>query len=155
MQEEQRAIIESDKLLKELDQEFDFTRTIVHVDMDAFYAAVEMRDDPKLKNVPMAVGGNSMLSTSNYLARKFGVRAAMPGFIAKKLCPNLVIVPSHFDKYRAVSSEIRAIFKEYDPNFSPMSLDEAYLDLTEYLISRKNYLFSKNARKINVKRRLK
>uniref|UniRef100_A0A7M5X7L2 DNA polymerase kappa n=2 Tax=Clytia hemisphaerica TaxID=252671 RepID=A0A7M5X7L2_9CNID len=133
--DKKKAIVESDKLLKELEDEFDFTRTICHVDMDAFYAAVEMRDDPKLKDVPMAVGGNDMLSTSNYLARKFGVRAAMPGFIAKKLCPNLVIVSSHFDKYRAVSAEIREIFKEYDPNFSPMSLDEAYLDLTEYLVT--------------------
>lgn len=128
-----RATIASNKVVASLQESYDLSRTLVHIDMDAFYAAVEMRDDPKLKNVPMAVGGNDMLSTSNYLARKFGVRAAMPGFIAKKLCPELVIVPLHFDKYRSVSSQIREIFKEYDPNFSPMSLDEAYLDLTEYL----------------------
>ena len=134
--DKQRALLESNKVLNELEKEYDFSRTLVHVDMDAFYAAVEIRDNPKLKDVPMAVGGNSMLSTSNYLARKFGVRAAMPGFIGKKLCPELVIVPLHFDKYREVSKEIREIFREYDPNFSPMSLDEAYLDLTEYLASK-------------------
>ena len=131
--DKQGALIEADKIVDELQKEFDFTRTLVHVDMDAFYAAVEMRDNPKLKDIPMAVGGNSMLCTSNYLARKFGVRAAMPGFIAKKLCPELVIVPTNFDKYKKVSAEIRDIFREYDPNFSPMSLDEAYLDLTDYL----------------------
>uniref|UniRef100_A0A673GUA6 DNA polymerase kappa n=1 Tax=Sinocyclocheilus rhinocerous TaxID=307959 RepID=A0A673GUA6_9TELE len=106
-------------------------RVIVHVDMDAFYAAVEMRDCPELKDKPMAVGSMSMLSTSNYHASRFGVRAAMPGFIAKNLCPNLVIVPTNFDKYRAVSAQVREIFSEYDPHFMPMSLDEAYLDITE------------------------
>ena len=131
--DKKKALVETNKCLEDLQQEFDFTRTLVHVDMDAFYAAVEMRENPKLKDLPMAVGGNAMLSTSNYLARKYGVRAAMPGFIARKLCPDLVIVPLHFDKYKAVSAEIRDIFREYDPNFSPMSLDEAYLDLTEYL----------------------
>lgn len=114
-------------------QERDLSRTIVHVDMDMFYAAVEMRDNPALRGVPMAVGGMGMLSTSNYAARKFGVRAAMPGFIAKKLCPNLVIVPGNMEKYAAVSEVVRGVFKEYDPNFAPMSLDEAYLDLTDLL----------------------
>ena len=133
--DKQRALLEANKIVEELQNEFDFRRTLVHIDMDAFYAAVEMRDNPKLKRVPMAVGGNSMLCTSNYLARKFGVRAAMPGFIAKKLCPELVIVPTNFEKYRKVSAEIRDIFREYDPNFSPMSLDEAYLDLTDYLVT--------------------
>jgi len=111
----------------------DLTRTIVHVDMDMFYAAVEMRDEPTLKDKPMAVGGMGMLSTSNYLARRFGVRAAMPGFIAKKLCPELVIIPVNMEKYAAVSEIVRDVFRQYDPNFSPMSLDEAYLDVTEYL----------------------
>ena len=128
-----KALLEADRVLNKLREQNDLSRTIVHIDMDAFYAAVEMRDDPKLKDVPMAVGGNSMLSTSNYLARKYGVRAAMPGFIAKKLCPKLVIVPTHFDKYRKVSNEIREVFSEYDSNFLPLSLDEAYLDLTEYI----------------------
>ena len=101
--------------------------------MDMFYAAVEMRDNPALRGVPMAVGGMGMLSTSNYAARKFGVRAAMPGFIAKKLCPDLVIVPGNMEKYAAVSEVVRGVFREYDPNFAPMSLDEAYLDITELL----------------------
>lgn len=81
----------------------------------------------------MAVGGESMLSTSNYLARKFGVRAGMPGFIARKLCPQLVIVPTNFEKYGAISKEIHEVFKRYDPNFSSVSLDEAYLDITDHL----------------------
>merc|ERR1719187_1859508 len=111
----------------------DLSRTIVHVDMDMFYAAVEMRDAPYLKELPMAVGGMGMLSTSNYRARRFGVRAAMPGFIAKKLCPDLVIIPTNMAKYAAVSDIVREVFKQYDPNFAPMSLDEAYLDITDYL----------------------
>ncbi len=111
----------------------DLSHTIVHVDMDAFYAAVETRDDPSLGRVPMAVGSMGMLSTSNYLARRFGVRAGMPGFIGKKLCPHLKLVPLNFNKYRAVSNIVRGIFAEYDPGFVPMSLDEAYLDLTHYL----------------------
>ncbi|KAK7009630.1 DNA polymerase kappa [Biomphalaria glabrata] len=128
---------EADELIEKLKACQDLSHTIVHVDMDAFYAAVEMRDDPRLKDKPMAVGGMSMLSTSNYIARKYGVRAAMPGFIALKLCPNLVLVEPNFTKYTAVSQEIREIFAQYDPNFSPMSLDEAYLDLTEHLIYRR------------------
>lgn len=84
----------------------------------------------------MAVGGESMLSTSNYLARKFGVRAGMPGFIARKLCPQLVIVPTNFEKYGKISKEIHEIFRFYDPNFSSVSLDEAYLDITEYLANK-------------------
>ena len=81
----------------------------------------------------MAVGCSSMLSTSNYVARQFGVRAAMPGFIATKLCPQLVIVPPNFHKYKAVSKKVGEVFALYDPNFVMMSLDEAYLDLTPYL----------------------
>ncbi|KAM9331172.1 DNA polymerase kappa [Gastrophryne carolinensis] len=131
-----KAQIQVDRLALELERRRDLSRVIVHVDMDAFYAAVEMRDNPELKEKPMAVGSMSMLSTSNYLARKFGVRAAMPGFIAKKLCPHLTIVPTNFDKYRAVSKEIREIFSEYDPNFLPLSLDEAYLDITDHLQER-------------------
>ena len=102
--------------------ERDTSRHCVHIDMDAFFAAVEMRDDPLLRSVPMAVGGSSMLvsvrvlflslrdsqSTSNYAARQFGVRAAMPGFIALKLCPNLVIVPGNYGKY-SKESDVSAI----------------------------------------------
>ncbi|XP_040277358.1 DNA polymerase kappa isoform X1 [Bufo bufo] len=131
-----KAQVQVDKLALELERRRDLSRVIVHVDMDAFYAAVEMRDNPELKDQPMAVGSMSMLSTSNYLARRFGVRAAMPGFIAKRLCPNLHIVPLNFDKYRAVSKEVREIFSEYDPNFLPLSLDEAYLDITDHLEER-------------------
>lgn len=119
--------------VQELEQGRDLSRTIVHIDMDAFYAAVEMRDDLSLKSKPMAVGGSAMLCTSNYLARRYGVRAGMPGFIAKKLCPNLTIVPTNFDKYTKISHEIREVLAEYDRNFLPMSLDEAYLDITEYM----------------------
>ncbi|VDN44526.1 unnamed protein product [Gongylonema pulchrum] len=104
--------------------------------MDAFFAAVEMRDDPSLRDIPMAVGSDSMLSTSNYVARRYGVRAAMPGFIAKKLCPALKIVIPSFGKYRKASLEVRKIFREYDPYFSMGSLDEAYMDLTDCLQKR-------------------
>ncbi|PWA19583.1 hypothetical protein CCH79_00006777, partial [Gambusia affinis] len=135
----QKAQAQVEKMASDLEESRDLSRVIVHVDMDAFYAAVEMRDCPELKDKPMAVGSMSMLSTSNYHARKYGVRAAMPGFIAKKLCPNLVIVPHNFDKYRAVSEEIREIFAEYDPNFQPMSLDEAYLDFTDHLEQRQSW----------------
>ncbi|XP_041464447.1 DNA polymerase kappa-like [Lytechinus variegatus] len=135
--EKQAALTQVDEMVRDLELSRDLNRTIVHLDMDMFFAAVEMRDNPELKEKPMAVGGMHMLSTSNYKARRFGVRAAMPGFIAKKLCPELVLVPSHFDKYQAVSTQVREILAEYDPNFCPMSLDEAYFDLTEYLERRR------------------
>uniref|UniRef100_A0A3Q1HH60 DNA polymerase kappa n=1 Tax=Anabas testudineus TaxID=64144 RepID=A0A3Q1HH60_ANATE len=138
-QQLKKAQAQVERVALELERSRDLTRVIVHVDMDAFYAAVEMRDCPELKDKPMAVGSMSMLSTSNYHARKFGVRAAMPGFIAKKLCPNLVIVPPNFDKYRAVSDEIREIFADYDPHFQPVSLDEAYLDFTDHLEKRQSW----------------
>ncbi|XP_043563330.1 DNA polymerase kappa [Chiloscyllium plagiosum] len=128
-----------EQLAIELEKSRDLSRTIVHIDMDAFYAAVEMKDAPELKDKPMAVGSMSMLSTSNYHARKYGVRAAMPGFIAKKLCPNLIIIPTNFAKYRATSKEVQEILMDYDPNFIPMSLDEAYLDITEHLQQRQNW----------------
>jgi len=121
-----------DSELQILEDQRDLTRVVVHVDMDAFYAAVEARDNPALANVPMAVGSLSMLSTSNYAARKFGVRSAMPGYIARRLCPELVIVPVNFTKYRAVGEEIREIFAEYDPHFRSVSCDEACMDCTDY-----------------------
>jgi DNA polymerase kappa len=97
--------------LKELNQqvkkmeieERDLSRTWIHIDMDMFYAAVEIRDRPELANVPLAIGSDSMISTANYEARKFGVRSAMPGFIARKLCPSLVFIPCNFEKYKEVS----------------------------------------------------
>ena len=114
----------------------DLTRLWIHIDMDMFYAAVEIRDRPELANKPVAVGGESMISTANYVARKFGVRSAMPGFIAKKLCPHLVFVNCNFEKYRDVSKIFRGILSEYDPEFESMGLDEANLDVTDYCISR-------------------
>ncbi|XP_027738823.1 DNA polymerase kappa isoform X2 [Empidonax traillii] len=134
-----KAQLQVDKLVAELEQSCNLSSTIVHIDMDAFYAAVEMRDNPELKEKPIAVGSMSMLSTSNYHARRFGVRAAMPGFIAKKLCPHLTIVPLNFEKYGKVSKEVREILAEYDPNFMPMGLDEAYLNITEHLEKRLNW----------------
>ncbi|XP_030326728.1 DNA polymerase kappa isoform X2 [Strigops habroptila] len=134
-----KAQLQVDKLVVELEQSRNLSRIIVHIDMDAFYAAVEMRDNPELREKPIAVGSMSMLSTSNYHARRFGVRAAMPGFIAKKLCPHLTIVPLNFEKYGKVSKEVREILAEYDPNFMPMGLDEAYLNITEHLEERLNW----------------
>ncbi|XP_056369328.1 DNA polymerase kappa isoform X1 [Oenanthe melanoleuca] len=134
-----KAQLQVDKLVMELEQNRNLSNTIVHIDMDAFYAAVEMRDNPELKEKPIAVGSMSMLSTSNYHARRFGVRAAMPGFIAKRLCPHLTIVPLNFEKYGKVSKEVREILVEYDPNFMPMGLDEAYLNITEHLEERLNW----------------
>ncbi|NXT47770.1 POLK polymerase, partial [Pluvianellus socialis] len=134
-----KAQLQVDKLVTELEQSRNLSSTIVHIDMDAFYAAVEMRDNPELKEKPIAVGSMSMLSTSNYHARRFGVRAAMPGFIAKKLCPHLTIVPLNFEKYGKVSKEVREILTEYDPNFMPVGLDEAYLNITEHLEERLNW----------------
>ncbi|MFC3031137.1 DNA polymerase IV [Pseudoalteromonas fenneropenaei] len=109
-------------------------RKFIHIDMDCFYAAVEMRDNPALANVPMAIGGRSqrgVLSTANYIARQYGVRSAMSNFQAKKLCPELVIVPGRMQVYQQVSQQIRAIFARYTPLVEPLSLDEAYLDVTD------------------------
>lgn len=114
----------------ELEKKRSFERICCVLDMDMFFAAVEIRDQPHLKELPVAVGGMSMISTANYVARKYGVRAAMPGFIAKKLCPQLVFVHSNFDKYQYISGQIIDIIKEYDPHYSSHSLDEVYFDLT-------------------------
>ncbi|NP_001382830.1 DNA polymerase kappa isoform 8 [Homo sapiens] len=138
-QQLRKAQLQVDRFAMELEQSRNLSNTIVHIDMDAFYAAVEMRDNPELKDKPIAVGSMSMLSTSNYHARRFGVRAAMPGFIAKRLCPQLIIVPPNFDKYRAVSKEVKEILADYDPNFMAMSLDEAYLNITKHLEERQNW----------------
>eukprot|EP00466_Bigelowiella_natans_P003462 jgi/Bigna1/73187/fgenesh1_pg.23_\ len=106
------------------------------VDMDAFFAMVEERADPTLKGVPFAVGGKAMLATANYAARRYGVRSAMPGFIALKLCPSLKIVQPDFRKYTQASREVKAIIKEFDPCCTMYSLDEAYIDLTPYIMRR-------------------
>ena len=114
--------------------DFDFPlRKIIHVDMDAFYASVEELDDPSLKGKPLAVGGGAkrgVVSAANYEARKFGVRSAISGFLAKKRCPELIFVPPRFDRYKEISKQIRAIFYEYTDLVEPLSLDEAYLDVT-------------------------
>ena len=108
-------------------------RKIIHIDMDCFYAAIEERDAPELRGKPVAVAGESrrsVLTTANYAARKFGCRSAMPVFKALELCPQLVIVPVRFDVYRAESSRIRAIFGRFTELIEPLSLDEAYLDVS-------------------------
>ncbi|KAI9251563.1 hypothetical protein BY458DRAFT_482279 [Sporodiniella umbellata] len=122
-----------DTMIHDLEQTRDLSQCVCHVDMDAFYASVEELENPTLRSQPMAVGGMSMLCTSNYEARKFGVRSGMPGFIALKLCPQLKMIPLHFPKYTNASNKVREVFSRYDPNFMPMSLDEAYLNLTECL----------------------
>lgn len=116
--------------LSEIEAKRSFDRLRCVLDMDMFFAAVEIRDNPSIKDLPVAVGGNSMIGTANYIARKYGVRSAMPGFIAKKLCPHLVFVPPHFDKYEEVSRIIVKIIKEYDPFCKSHSLDEVYFDIT-------------------------
>lgn len=104
--------------------------------MDMFFAAVEIRDEPSLADKPVAIGGQMMISTANYVARKFGVRSAMPGFIAKKLCPELVFINCNFKKYKEVSVVFKGILEQYDPDYESMGCDEANLDLTNYLLER-------------------
>jgi DNA polymerase-4 len=111
-------------------------RKIIHIDMDAFYAAVEQRDNPELRGKPVAVGGSrerGVAAAASYEAREFGVHSAMPSVTAKRKCPDLIFVKPRFDVYRAVSLQIRAIFAAYTPITEPLSLDEAYLDVTDNL----------------------
>ncbi len=110
-------------------------RKIIHVDMDCFYAAVEMRDNPALRDIPIAIGGSrerrGVISTANYPARKFGVRSAMPTGMALKLCPHLTLLPGRFEAYKEASQHIREIFSRYTSRIELLSLDEAYLDVTD------------------------
>lgn len=108
-------------------------RKIIHVDMDAFYASVEQMDNPDLRGKPLAVGGNEIrgvVSAASYEARKFGVRSALSGALAKKYCPELIFVKPRFDRYKEISNKIRKIFYDYTDLVEPLSLDEAYLDVT-------------------------
>ncbi|UUW10004.1 DNA polymerase IV [Flavobacterium plurextorum] len=109
-------------------------RKIIHIDMDAFYASVEQMDNPMLRGKPVAVGGSEnrgVVSAASYEARKFGVRSAISGVLAKKYCPDIIFVPLRFDRYREISSKIHKIFHEYTDLVEPLSLDEAYLDVTQ------------------------
>ncbi|GAN71507.1 DNA polymerase IV [Acetobacter syzygii] len=114
-------------------------RRIIHIDMDAFYASVEQRDNPALKGRPVAVGHcqeRGVVAAASYEARPYGVRSAMPSLIAQRKCPDLVFVPPRFEAYRAVSAQIHAIFARYTSLIQPLSLDEAYLDITHPLLRR-------------------
>jgi DNA polymerase-4 len=112
------------------------SRKIIHIDMDAFYASVEQRDNPELRGKPVAVGGSrerGVVAAASYEARKFGVHSAMPSVIARRKCPDLIFVNPRFDVYKAISLQIREVFAEYTPIIEPLSLDEAYLDVTQNL----------------------
>src|SRR5580658_6078872 len=109
-------------------------KKIVHADMDAFYASVEQRDDPKLRGRPVVVawlGNRSVVCAASYEARQFGVRSAMPAMGAQRLCPEAIFVPPDFTRYRAVSRQVQGILKLHTDLVEPLSLDEAYLDVTE------------------------
>ncbi|ABM03167.1 DNA-directed DNA polymerase [Psychromonas ingrahamii 37] len=110
-------------------------RKIIHIDMDSFFASVEMRDEPSYRGIPLAVGGSELqrgvISTSNYEARKYGVRSAMATAHALRLCPHLTVVPGRIQVYKEISAQIRAIFERYTHLIEPLSLDEAFLDVTE------------------------
>ena len=109
-----------------------------------YFAQVEIRDNPKLGNVPLAVGNKAMIQTSNYIARKFGIKAGMPGYIAKKLCPDLFFIQPDYVKYKVDCEKIRSVLEALDPDYESLGYDEASLDVTDYL--RLNGLESKDGR---------
>jgi DNA polymerase IV len=117
-------------------KEASLPRKVIHIDMDAFFAAVEQRDNPELRGKPVAVGGSrerGVVAAASYEARKFGVRSAMPSVTARRRCPEIIFVKPRFDVYKQISLQIRAIFAEHTPVIEPLSLDEAYLDVTNNL----------------------
>ncbi|CAJ2500132.1 Uu.00g029850.m01.CDS01 [Anthostomella pinea] len=126
-----RELRAADQLMSQLEVSRDLTQHIVHVDCDAFYAAVEQLERPELKDVPFAVGAG-VLTTCNYAARQFGCRSGMAGFVAQKLCPQLLLIRPNFEKYTSKAHEIREVLADYDPRFESASIDEAYLNVTEY-----------------------
>src|SRR6059058_4139588 len=129
-------MLSADRIEESPEPEVGPVRKIIHIDMDAFYASVEQRDNPELSGKPVAVGGSQargVVAAASYEAREFGVRSAMPSVTAKRKCPNLIFVKPRFDVYKMVSLQIRAIFAEYTPLIEPLSLDEAYLDVAENL----------------------
>lgn len=129
----QAAVVVQEQHIVYLESLRNLTRVWCHIDMDAFYASVEQILDPSLAGVPFAVGSKSMISTASYAARKFGVRSAMPGFIAESLCPHIRFVKPKFDQYKRFSMITRGIFAKFDPDFEAQSLDEASMDVTDYI----------------------
>ena len=127
-------------------------RKIIHIDMDAFFVSVEERDDPSLVGRPVSVGYDGprgVVSTANYVARRYGVHSAQAIRTAHRLCPDLVVVMPHFDKYKAVSMQIRDIFHDYTDIIEPLSLDEAYLDVTDN-IKMPNFFVIPGSTKVNL-----
>ncbi|KAL5524065.1 hypothetical protein ACEPAG_8238 [Sanghuangporus baumii] len=132
----QRVEMDADKLLEELEAERDLSQIIVHVDMDAFFANVELLHNPDLKDKPFGVGSlKSVLATASYEARRHGVRSGMAGFVAKKLCPELIVIRANGEKYNEMSRRIMAIFKQYDPTMIVAGCDEGYLNIRKYINS--------------------
>ncbi|XP_054168616.1 DNA polymerase kappa-like [Oppia nitens] len=130
----QQCLKEADVYVKNIESERDMSRIIGLIDLDMFFAAVEIKYNPLLKDKPIAVGSEQMLGTSNYIARKYGIRPGMPGALAKRLCPQLIIIKGNYSSYSVESKAVMKIISEFDPNYMKMSLDEAYIDLTEYVI---------------------
>jgi len=121
------------KKIERVEKERDLSRTWVHIDLDMFYAACEIRDNPELKDKPVAVGGMMYINSANYIARQYGITSIMPGFIAKKLCPDLIFIDVNKQKYKETAGWFKNIIVEYDPHFESGGLDEALLDITDYI----------------------
>ncbi|KAG5474386.1 hypothetical protein LSCM1_03166 [Leishmania martiniquensis] len=131
--ERQRIKAMVDTMVEELETTRDLRRRYIHIDMDMFYAAVEEKKTPSLRGKPFGVGSQQMLSTTNYIARQYGVRSGMPGFIGKKLCPELIIVPNDFPAYQREAARVHSIASRYDAQFVSVGLDELTMDVTKYL----------------------